>query len=123
MTEDDENKDATQTNDTEEYSTMIINSPEINYDTVTIDESDGEYQTVPNSKPSLKDLIMIETKRLVALSKSYKEKIDTAKTKPKKDLYLKKLRKNNKKLADMIMRIERLNQIESSNDESTSEQT
>lgn len=92
---------------------IIINDPvEFSYD---------QKQQVPTIEPSLKDLVLVEVRRLVVISKAYKEKIDTAKTKPKKDLYAKKIRKNNDKLADMIIRLEQLNRIES-NDEPTNEQ-
>jgi len=104
---------------------LVINDPvEITYDEVVNVGTPGHIDhKAPPTEPTIKDLVLLEVQRLVTISKMYKEKIDTAKTKPKKDLYLKKIRKNNEKLADMIMRLERLNRIESSNDEPANEQT
>jgi hypothetical protein len=105
---------------------IIINDPVVmNYDKVVNVGTPGHPDhNAPQTEPTIKDLVLVEVQRLVTISKMYKEKIDTAKTKPKKDLYLKKLRKNNKTLADMIIRLERLNQIENSNnDEPINEQT
>ena len=59
--------------------------------------------------PTMKDLVTHEVKRLVTISRHYQSKIEEAKTKPKKEYFLKKLRKNNKNLADMIIRLEQLN--------------
>jgi hypothetical protein len=105
---------------------IVINDPvAINYDEAVNVGTPGHIDhNAPQTEPTMKDLVLIEVQRLITISKSYDEQIKTAKTKTKKDFYSKKLHKNNKILADMIMRLERLNQIENNkNDEPTDEPT
>ncbi len=82
------------TTDDDPTKTMTINDP-VEY----------SYDEVEGNNLSRTSLLMIETKRLVTVSKIFKEKIDLAKTKTKKDFYLKKLRKNTDILGDMLVRL------------------
>jgi len=53
---------------------------------------------------------LIETlKEAIEVSKEYSEKVKTAKTKPKADLYYKKLVKNNKLVANMLIALDKVN--------------
>ncbi len=52
------------------------------------------------------DYLSAHIRFLVSVSKEYQAKITTAKTGTKKQYYLKKLKKNNKTLADMLVRYE-----------------
>ena len=63
------------------------------------------------SAPTMKDMVMYEVKRLAMVSKHFQTNIKDAKTQPKKNYFLKKLRKNNKLLANMIIRLEQLNKM------------
>lgn len=56
----------------------------------------------------LDDIVHGEVQRLMATSKEYRNKIDNAKTKTKKDLYLKKLKKNNTKLMNILVALEKV---------------
>lgn len=53
-------------------------------------------------------MMKIEILQLMETAKSYKEKIETSKTKPKLDLYSKKLEKNNKKLMTLLLSLDKL---------------
>lgn len=68
----------------------------------------AEADTAPQ-QVTMKDLVTQEVQRLVTISRHYQSKIEESKTKPKKEYFLKKLRKNNVKLADMIIRFEQMN--------------
>ncbi len=59
-------------------------------------------------KPKVDDLIKQELQRLMALSKKYRDMIDGAKTEPKRNLYSKKLKKNNLKLMNIMVALEKL---------------
>ena len=86
---------------------MTINEPvELTYDDVS------EYKP-----PTLADRVLIECKRLATASKELQEKIQAAKTKPKKDYFGKKLKKNNNILGDMLVRLEQLHQIDNNKKE------
>lgn len=56
----------------------------------------------------VKDSIKIELQNAVNISKEYADKVKTAKTKPKAELYTKKLKKNNKIVADLIIGLDKL---------------
>jgi len=98
--------------------TEIVVSPavEISYDDIATGE---EKQSIPRT-PDMVDMLLHEVKRLATISNVYNQCIDDSKTKPKRDLYAKKLKKNNKKLADMLIRLEQLTQIKK-NKEATDE--
>lgn len=51
----------------------------------------------------IRDSLKIEIENALKISLGYVDKIKTAKTKPKEVLYTKKLKKNNKKLAELII--------------------
>jgi len=77
----------------------------------TVGTPSGNEEVVDTSTPAptLKDMVNWEVKRLATISRGIQENIKGAKTSTKKEYFLKKIRKNNKKLADMIMRLEQLN--------------
>lgn len=54
------------------------------------------------------DVIKFEITNIVARSLKLKKKLDKAKTKPKIELYQKKLRKSNIELAEMLIAFDRL---------------
>lgn len=56
----------------------------------------------------VKDSLQIELKNAIGISKGYINKIKTAKTKPKTDFYTKKLKKNNKIVAELIIGLDKL---------------
>lgn len=56
-----------------------------------------------------KQAILQMVQNLAGISKGIQEKAEGAKTSTKKKYYLKKLRKNNELLADMIIRLEHYN--------------
>ena len=60
----------------------------------------------------MKDLMASFVKQLVAKSKDFQQKIETAKTETKKRFYLKKLKANNKELANALVRLEHLTKKE-----------
>lgn len=56
----------------------------------------------------VKDSIQIELQNAISVSKDYANKITMAKTKPKVAFYTKKLKKNNKIVADLIIGLDKL---------------
>ncbi len=54
------------------------------------------------------DSVRAELIESIARSKEFADKIKTAKTKPKKDLYTKKLEKNNKTVANLIIALDNI---------------
>ena len=69
-------------------------------------------------KPSIDEMIRGELQRLMLYSKELRDKIESAKTKTKKDLYSKKLKKNNLKLMNIMVALEK---IQKSSEEPISE--
>lgn len=63
------------------------------------------------------DIVRNEVQQLMATSKEYREKIDDAKTKTKKDWYLKKLKKNNTRLLNVLVAIEKVRKAKESPNE------
>lgn len=91
---------------------VVEDAVEISYDTI------GEGETQPTTQPpTMIDMVLLEVRRLAAISNVCNDLISNSKTKPKRDLYTKKLKKNNKNLADMLIRLERLNRIEQESEE------
>jgi len=70
-----------------------------------------DHATTAPPEITIKDLVTQEVQRLVLVSRHYQAIIKESKTSTKKDFYLKKLRKNNNKLADMIVRLEQIDQM------------
>lgn len=66
----------------------------------------------------LNDLVQGEVQRLMATSKEYRNKIDNAKTKTKKNWYLKKLKKNNAKLMNVLIALEKVKNAKKTSNES-----
>ena len=62
----------------------------------------------PKFNPMLKSYAEQGVKYLASISKELQVKIEGSKTSVKKKYYLKKLKKNNLELADMLMRLEYL---------------
>lgn len=54
------------------------------------------------------DSIKIELENYINISKTYKDKINSAKTKAKAKFYIKKLKKNNKIVADLLIGLDKL---------------
>ena len=61
-----------------------------------------------NNNISILDVIQAEITDLMKLSQNYRERISSAKTSVKKNLYEKKLKKNNIKLMDMLMAADKI---------------
>lgn len=59
-------------------------------------------------QPTLADIVRAEIASLRDTSLQYRKIIDTAKTNYKKQYYMKKLKKNNKKLMEMLIALDRL---------------
>jgi len=70
------------------------------------------YDKLETNDLSLSDRVLIEAKRLATVSKELNQKIQLAKTKPKKDYFTKKLKKNNDILGDMLIKLNKLHHIE-----------
>lgn len=66
----------------------------------------------------LNDLVQGEVQRLMSTSKEYRNKIDNAKTKTKKNWYLKKLKKNNAKLMNVLIALEKVKNAKKTSNES-----
>lgn len=79
---------------------------------MTITSPDVDYTDIKDNKLTLSDRMLIEAKRLAAVSTELKQTINSAKTNAKKKFYTKKLKKNNDILGDILIR---LNQIHESN--------
>jgi predicted DNA-binding protein YlxM (UPF0122 family) len=56
----------------------------------------------------VKEALVDELKSAIELSKEYDSKIKTAKTKVKSDVYTKKLKKNNKIVADLVIALDKV---------------
>ena len=82
--------------------------------TMTInDRPDLDYTDLDHlPKMTLGDHLLVEAKRLAGISQKFKLKINSAKTKPKKDYYSKKLKKNNDVLGDIIIRLDEYHNIQ-----------
>jgi hypothetical protein len=78
--------------------------------TMDINTVEVDYTEVKDNKLTMSDLILIESKRLAAISKELKQTIDAAKTPTKKKFYTKKLIKNNDLLGDMLIRLNQLHE-------------
>lgn len=63
-------------------------------------------------KITMRDVVVAELQRRIKISKDLQQIINTAKTKPKKDLYLKKIRKNNEAVADLLVALQRIDNQE-----------
>jgi hypothetical protein len=87
------------TTDDDPTKTMTINDP------VELDYTEIDAPT-PTAEEKICILLLAEAKRRAGISKQFQEKITTAKTKPKKDYYKKKLKKNNDILGDVLIRLE-----------------
>lgn len=57
---------------------------------------------------AVKEAIIEELQELLPKSKHYADQLETAKTKLKKDMMKKRLRKNNQKVADLLIALERI---------------
>lgn len=56
----------------------------------------------------VREILLDELKSAIGLSKEYAGKIKYAKTKPKIDVYTKKLKKNNKIVADLVIALDKI---------------
>ena len=69
----------------------------------------------------LKQTINAELIELIHISTQYAEQIDNAKTNTKRQMIKKRLRKNNEKIAELIVALEKLNKKEMDDVEDDSE--
>jgi len=60
----------------------------------------------------VKKALLDELQTSIRLSKEYSDKIKNAKTKTKIDLYRKKLKKNNNIIADMMIALDKLENVD-----------
>lgn len=60
----------------------------------------------------VRQAIIEELRELIPKSQEFSYRIETAKTNVKRDLYKKKLKKNNQKVADLIIALEKLEKEE-----------
>jgi len=76
------------------------------YKIISMDEFTGE-----ESKPhelNVADILRLEINEAIARSKELSKKMKEAKTKPKRDLYFKKLQRNNQSIFELLVSIQRL---------------
>lgn len=73
-----------------------------------------DHDTSGPAQPRLIDIVQAELVDGVAVSKALREKIETAKTTAKKRYYLKKLKKNNIHVMQMLQAADRLKRREES---------
>ena len=79
---------------------------------------DEPQETKNDAKPlTVLDVLQHELRQHMTIALEYKKKIDEAKTKPKKDYYTKKLKKNNVQATKVLTAIERLAQSKTSTSE------
>ncbi len=64
-------------------------------------------------QPTVLEMLQYELRERMKVSLDYKKKIDEAKTKPKKDYYKKKIKKNNVQALKILTAIERFTQQQS----------
>lgn len=99
----------------------VVGTMKITYDTPGTGEGEKTYEVeienTPPARPTLKDRLVVEVQRLVKVSKNLQDKINNAKTKAKKDYYLKKLKKNNTILMDMLLRLDAMTKKEEQNEQ------
>lgn len=69
-------------------------------------------------KVTLKDVVLAEVQELVKTSKELQQNIKEAKTGVKSEYFRKKLKKNNERLMEMLIALEKLNHKEENNDSS-----
>lgn len=73
-----------------------------------------EESTAEFSQPRMIDIVAAELQDLQADSLRFRDAIETAKTNAKKNLYRKKLKKNNKKMMNMLVAFDKLRGKEAS---------
>ena len=76
--------------------------------TVVSEDSEDTNEIQLPTQPNLKIILGAELQALALVGIDLKKKIDSAKTTPKKRLYKKKLEKNSRKAAELILYLERL---------------
>ncbi len=102
--------------------------------TLTIDSNESTPPTLPGqpingtlevkTKPSLRDYIVTQLQEKVNRSKELQQKIANSKTKPKRDLYTKKIGKNNEDVANLILALQKIDHNEKiKNETKPAEQT
>lgn len=69
----------------------------------------------------VKQAIIAELQELIPKSKHYADQLETAKTKVKKDLMRKRLKKNNEKVADLLVALDKLDKKEKENEDAVPE--
>ena len=93
---------------TTDYITPIssqVNTNELEIITPTTADITGE---PVERKITLRDVVVAELQVGVQRSRDLQQKINEAKTKPKRDLYLKKIRKNNEHVAELLLALQKL---------------
>ena len=89
---------------------MIITPIKENTETVVEVSSSTDITGEPHvtRKPSLADILRLEINDTISISQDLSNKVKTAKTKPKRDLYIKKLQKNNQIVFELLVSLQRL---------------
>jgi hypothetical protein len=69
---------------------------------------DAQENTSAPSQPRMIDIVAAELTDLQATSLTFREKVEGAKTNAKRQYFMKKLKKNNKKMMNMLVAFEKL---------------
>ncbi|MEM4258041.1 MAG: hypothetical protein QXL17_02675 [Candidatus Thermoplasmatota archaeon] len=86
----------------------MIKNTEMEITTDNTESNSLNLEQEDSKKLTLKDILGQEINEIVKISKDLQQKIKDAKTKPKKDLYYKKLCRNNDKLLELLVAFNRL---------------
>lgn len=77
-------------------------------DETQANDAEIEDKTDVPEQPGLVDILVAEIRALAAIGLELRQKIDSAKTAPKKKLYKKKLEKNSRRAAEIILYLEQV---------------
>lgn len=81
---------------------------ETNVDVTDREKDETTHEITQTEKPGLVDILGAELRALAMEEMSLRKKLDTAKTTPKKNLLKKKIKKNSKKAAEIVLYLERI---------------
>lgn len=76
------------------------------YRIISMDELTGEESV--SREVDAADILRSKINEAIAVSKELNKKVKEAKTKPKRDLYFKKLQKNNQTIFELLVSVQRL---------------
>lgn len=86
----------------------------------------NDTDNVNSTKVSLRDVIVAELQERIKISKELQQKINDSKTKPKRELYTKKIRRNNEQVADLLLALQKIDnnkKIQNETKQATNENT